>query len=242
MDAQAEYYHGQIDRATTDTILAGKRPGTYLLRDSSTCPGDFVLSVSENNKVSHYIISRRGGLYIIGDQTFSDLYSVIEFYKKHFLDTTTLTDVAKRPSRPAPPDISNQPPEHVLGRLVVRGKFDFHSDDPEDLCFKKGELLNVLRKDEEEWWFAEKQSNHSTGSIPVPYIEIVEERSSTGPFIARALLDRDCPYDPSALSFKKGEEILVTHQKENGEWEGEVGQRRGHFPFKLVEVISNSRQ
>lgn len=45
---------------------------------------------SENNKVSHYIISRRGGLYLIGDQTFTDLPSVIEFYRSHFLDTTTL--------------------------------------------------------------------------------------------------------------------------------------------------------
>ena len=48
---------------------------------------------SENNKVSHYIISRRGPLYLIGDQSFQDLPSVIEFYKKHFLDTTTLTEV-----------------------------------------------------------------------------------------------------------------------------------------------------
>ena len=47
---------------------------------------------SENNKVSHYIISRRGQLYLIGDQTFSDLPSVIEFYSKHFLDTTTLRE------------------------------------------------------------------------------------------------------------------------------------------------------
>lgn len=39
------WYHGRIDRATTDTILAGKKPGLFLLRDSATCPGDFVLSV-----------------------------------------------------------------------------------------------------------------------------------------------------------------------------------------------------
>ena len=32
-------------------------------------------------------------MYLIGDQSFHDLPSVIEFYKKHFLDTTTLTEV-----------------------------------------------------------------------------------------------------------------------------------------------------
>ena len=39
------WYHGRIDRATTDSILAGRRPGLFLVRDSSTCPGDYVLSV-----------------------------------------------------------------------------------------------------------------------------------------------------------------------------------------------------
>lgn len=50
------------------------------------------LVCSENNKVSHYIVSRRGQLYLIGDQTFTDLPSVIEFYRKHFLDTATLRE------------------------------------------------------------------------------------------------------------------------------------------------------
>lgn len=50
------------------------------------------LPCSENSKVSHYIISRRGGMFLIGDQSFQQLPEVIEFYKKHFLDTTTLTE------------------------------------------------------------------------------------------------------------------------------------------------------
>ena len=39
------WYHGRIDRPTAENLLAGKRPGLFLLRDSATCPGDFVLSV-----------------------------------------------------------------------------------------------------------------------------------------------------------------------------------------------------
>ena len=45
-------------------------------------------------------------------------------------------------------------------------------DDPEDLSFKKGDILEVLRKDEEEWWFA-KHEDGRQGSIPVPYVQIV---------------------------------------------------------------------
>ena len=57
-----------------------------------TAMSNYLFECSENNKVSHYIISRRGGLYLIGDQTFTELPAVIEFYRKHFLDTTTLTE------------------------------------------------------------------------------------------------------------------------------------------------------
>ena len=39
------WYHGSMDRAATDSILAGRRPGLFLVRDSTTCPGDYVLSV-----------------------------------------------------------------------------------------------------------------------------------------------------------------------------------------------------
>ena len=45
-------------------------------------------------------------------------------------------------------------------------------DDPEDLHFKKGDVMTVLRKDEDEWWFA-RHSDGREGSIPVPYITVV---------------------------------------------------------------------
>ena len=48
----------------------------------------------------------------------------------------------------------------------------FLQDDPEDLTFKKGDILEVLRKDEEEWWFA-RHADGREGSIPVPYVQIV---------------------------------------------------------------------
>ena len=48
----------------------------------------------------------------------------------------------------------------------------YHQDDPEDLHFKKGDIMIVIRKDEDEWWTV-KHSDGRTGSIPVPYIEVV---------------------------------------------------------------------
>ena len=48
----------------------------------------------EDSKVSHYIINRIqvGGKtrFKIGDKEFDDIPSLLNFYKSHYLDTTTL--------------------------------------------------------------------------------------------------------------------------------------------------------
>lgn len=244
------WYHGAIDRIKSEAVLYGRRPGLFLVRDSQTSPGDYVLSVSENTKVSHYIVSRRGNQFLIGDQSFSDLPAVIEFYRTHYLDTTTLIEIA--PQQPPGPVLNNRasnsfvqpvtptlpPPVDIQGKVVCRGKFDFKSDDPEDLNFRKGDMMTVLRKDEDDWWYA-RHSDGRTGSIPVPYVEVVEDSQGEAQKVqrARAIMDRQCPYDPSALSFKAGDVIHVTKQNDNGLWEGELSGRTGHFPFTHVEVL-----
>ena len=54
-------------------------------------------------------------------------------------------------------------------------KYDFGGRDPEDLPFKKGEVLTVLQKDEDQWWTA-RNVGGDTGLIPVPYIQKVAMR------------------------------------------------------------------
>ncbi|XP_062504431.1 crk-like protein isoform X2 [Corticium candelabrum] len=346
--ADFPWYHGRIDRGTTESILRGRRPGLFLVRDSTSCPGDFVLSVSESGKVSHYIINRRGGIYIIGDQTFDTLPGVIDFYRRHFLDTTTLIEIATRQgpvsgvavpvvgiagptatSNPLSNPIdhpSSQPsvmfsqpgmmpsqaytrsPMHPMGQPpmqqpqvhapfmqpvapsmggqmplqppqqagpvlqeqaleMVEGLYKFESGDAEDLPFQKGDIMYILRKEEDGWWFA-RHSDGREGLIPVPYIKLVEkvptrtesvmhhhgrphsQHSRSPPFSgitsppvrAKAIMDRVAnAYDNTALSFKLGDVILVTKQNENGLWEGELNGRSGHFPFTHVEVIEADR-
>lgn len=54
----------------------------------------------EDSKVSHYIINKiqqsEQTRYRIGDQMFSDLPSLLAFYKLHYLDTTPLIRPAPR--------------------------------------------------------------------------------------------------------------------------------------------------
>ncbi|XP_028393558.1 adapter molecule crk-like [Dendronephthya gigantea] len=155
------WYHGQVNRGNTEQLLMGKEPGIYLVRDSKTSTGDFVLSVSENHKVSHYIINNNGNHYKIGDQTFADIPSIISFYKNHFLDTTTLTGAVERD-------------------LKVRAIYNFEGRDPDDLPFQKGDILTIVSQDEESWWTAENRIGQR-GSIPVPYVQIINNDQPSNP-------------------------------------------------------------
>ena len=59
------------------------------------------------------------------------------------------------------------PPDEVE---YVRALFDFPGNDDEDLPFRKGAVLRVLEKPEDQWWNAANQEGRS-GMIPVPYVE-----------------------------------------------------------------------
>ena len=55
------------------------------------------------------------------------------------------------------------------GRLLIIPYHTSLFQDPDDLPFRKGEILTVVSKDEEQWWTA-RNNLGQTGSIPVPYV------------------------------------------------------------------------
>lgn len=54
---RASWFWGKLSRQDAVSLLQGQRHGVFLVRESLTSYGDYVLSVSENSKVSHYIIN-----------------------------------------------------------------------------------------------------------------------------------------------------------------------------------------
>ena len=48
----------------------------------------------------------------------------------------------------------------------------FLLQDEEDLPFRKGEILEIISKDEREWWTA-RNAQGQVGQIPVPYVSKV---------------------------------------------------------------------
>uniref|UniRef100_A0A3Q3GJ92 Adapter molecule crk n=1 Tax=Labrus bergylta TaxID=56723 RepID=A0A3Q3GJ92_9LABR len=184
---RGSWYWGRLTRQEAVSLLQGQRHGVFLVRDSITSPGDYVLSVSENSKVSHYIINSisnnrqsgpgetaEGGVwrgFRIGDQEFEALPALLEFYKIHYLDTTTLIEPINKSKHTS--FISVGPgggPPPRLEDEYVRALFDFPGNDEEDLPFRKGDILRVLEKPEEQWWNAQNSEGRA-GMIPVPYVE-----------------------------------------------------------------------
>lgn len=253
-DDEGSWYFGSMSRQdATDLLMSERDGGVFLVRDSTSIQGDYVLCVREDNKVSHYIINKIRQddqlSFRIGDQMFSDLPSLLRFYKLHYLDTTPLV-------RPAPKRIEK-----------VQAKYDFEGKDAEDLPFKKGEILTVITKDEDQWWTA-KNSLGQTGSIPVPYVQKYDESESSNRLSAppsssgnrdssmlghstpRVNLNRKLPafarvnkqrvpnaYDKTALRLEVGDTLLVTKMNINGQWEGELNGKVGHFPFTHVDFV-----
>ncbi|XP_058797192.1 adapter molecule Crk [Phymastichus coffea] len=259
------WYFGPMSRQdASDLLMSEKEGGVFLVRDSISIHGDFVLCVREDSKVSHYIINKiqQGDkiCYRIGDQIFPDIPSLLAFYKLHYLDTTPLI-------RPAPRKIQ---------RVIAR--YDFEGNDPDDLPFRKGEILTIISKDEEQWWTA-RNSLGQAGSVPVPYVQKYEEDNNTlettparpesggssGSGIQslqtesiqtatrRSNIQRTLPafakvkqarvpnaYDKTALKLEVGDVIKVTKTNINGQWEGELHGKVGHFPFTHVEFIDDT--
>ncbi|XP_051903256.1 adapter molecule crk-like [Hippocampus zosterae] len=190
---RASWYWGRLSRQEAVSLLQGQRHGVFLVRDSITSPGDYVLSVSENSKVSHYIINsisnnRLSGSGVapprfrIGDQEFEALPALLEFYKIHYLDTTTLIEPIAKSKHMGFISSVGAPPQQTEEAEYVRALFDFLGNDDEDLPFRKGDILRVLEKPEEQWWNAANQEGRA-GMIPVPYVEKYRPASptATGP-------------------------------------------------------------
>ncbi|KAL6740006.1 hypothetical protein Aduo_013399 [Ancylostoma duodenale] len=248
----ASFYFGKMGREEAARLLsdANVSIGTFLLRDSSR-PGDYSLSVRESdeeNKVRHYLIEEKlsdsGVKQVkIADHDFMDIPTLLNHFKIHILDKTSLT---------------------------VIGLYRFEGERDTDLPFEAGELLEIIGKPEAEWWQARNALN-ATGLVPAIYVRPVDEandrhlkgqsQSSLGssvgeerfsgistnsdpiedryepplPAVAKAIYDRvPNAYDPTQLKLKKGQMIRITKKLTNGMYEGELDGRVGIVPFTYV--------
>ncbi|KAL4648381.1 tyrosine-protein phosphatase non-receptor type 11-like isoform X3 [Arapaima gigas] len=89
------WYHGQLSGRDTEKLLTDKgKPGSFLVRESQSKPGDFVLSVltheekhenaERRTKVTHVMIRYQDSKFDVGGgEKFDTLSDLVEHYKKN---------------------------------------------------------------------------------------------------------------------------------------------------------------
>ncbi|XP_075698448.1 tyrosine-protein phosphatase non-receptor type 6 [Rhinoderma darwinii] len=87
------WYHGYLSGTDAEKLLQEKgEPWTFLVRESRSKPGDFVISVltpdvkDSKPRVTHIKINCEGEKYTLGDTKFDSLTDLIEAYKKKHIE------------------------------------------------------------------------------------------------------------------------------------------------------------
>ncbi|KAM4687196.1 tyrosine-protein phosphatase non-receptor type 6 [Rhinophrynus dorsalis] len=90
------WYHGYLSGSDAERLLQEKaEPWTFLVRESRSNPGDFVISILTTEprdgtyKVTHVKIQSKGEKFSLGDEVFDSLTDLIEEYKKKPIEEMT---------------------------------------------------------------------------------------------------------------------------------------------------------
>lgn len=95
-------------------------------------------------------------------------------------------------------------------------------------------------------------SASNSNSIPPSLSHVSHPETGSGTATRRSNIQRTLPafakvkqarvpnaYDKTALKLEVGDMIKVTKTNINGQWEGELHGKVGHFPFTHVEFVDN---
>lgn len=256
---EESWFFGSMGRIEATELLLAEPEGVFIVRESTTSHGDLVLSVKESlDKVSHYIINKitvkkdssktHQIRFKIGDQSFLDVPSLLTFYKKHFLDTTSLTKPAK-----VCKEKKSQIFIDYLETLSQNSNITTSSTSDDQLSLSqqsnKSHTISISPLDMSGQLI--RTSNQDTFNHPPTQFSIHEhfehtinhhsttlKRQHNLPRLARVIRSKiPNAYDKTALTLKLGDIIKVTETQVSGHWEGELNGKKGHFPFTHVEFI-----
>ncbi|XP_064459255.1 tyrosine-protein phosphatase non-receptor type 11-like isoform X3 [Ornithodoros turicata] len=89
------WFHGPLLAKEAEKLLMEKgKNGSFLVRESRSKPGDYVLSVRTEDKVTHFIVRCQDGKFdACGGEKFDSLSELIDFYRKNPMVETTGTVV-----------------------------------------------------------------------------------------------------------------------------------------------------
>ncbi|XP_076640777.1 SH3 domain containing ring finger posh isoform X1 [Halictus rubicundus] len=125
-------------------------------------------------------------------------------------------------------------------RAYGRAIYDYVSKVPGDLSFKKGDIVILCKKIDNNWCFGE--SANSRGVFPLSYVQVMTPLTPHVPQ-CKALYDFRMTNDDEdgCLTFNKGEVISVIRRVDENWAEGKLLDRIGIFPLAFVELNSVAR-
>ncbi|XP_011297754.1 SH3 domain-containing RING finger protein 3 isoform X3 [Fopius arisanus] len=129
---------------------------------------------------------------------------------------------------------------HLHNQPYGRAIYDYISKVPGDLSFKKGEIVVLRKKIDNNWYFGECGANH--GVFPLSYVQVMTPLPPHVPQ-CKALYDFRMTNDEEdgCLTFNKGEVISVIRRVDENWAEGKLLDRIGIFPLAFVELNSVAR-
>ncbi|XP_012136604.1 SH3 domain containing ring finger posh isoform X3 [Megachile rotundata] len=121
-----------------------------------------------------------------------------------------------------------------------RAIYDYMSKVPGDLSFKKGDIVILRKKIDNNWYFGESANSH--GVFPLSYVQVMTPLTPHVPQ-CKALYDFRMTNDDEdgCLTFNKGEVISVIRRVDENWAEGKLLDRIGIFPLAFVELNSVAR-
>ncbi|KAL7302889.1 hypothetical protein TKK_0004118 [Trichogramma kaykai] len=125
-------------------------------------------------------------------------------------------------------------------RPYGRAIYDYVSKVAGDLSFKKGDIVILRKKIDNNWYFGECGPNH--GVFPLSYVQVMTPLPPHVPQ-CKALYDFRMNNDEEdgCLTFNKGEIISVIRRVDENWAEGKLLDRIGIFPLAFVEMNSVAR-
>uniref|UniRef100_A0A1A9WHW4 Tyrosine-protein kinase n=1 Tax=Glossina brevipalpis TaxID=37001 RepID=A0A1A9WHW4_9MUSC len=119
------WYHGKLSRENAEELIKneGDMDGTFLIRESGTATGDFVLTLLFKGEVCHYQIRRHGedAFFSIEDKIkiLHGLETLVDFYQQAANGLVTkLTKFIRKD--PPPNDTRSQGTSNLLHRAVMK--------------------------------------------------------------------------------------------------------------------------
>ncbi|KAH7732000.1 sex muscle abnormal protein 5 [Aphelenchoides avenae] len=158
--AEHSWYLGSISRSDAEQLLLkpGNQDGAFLVRRSESTPGEFSISVRFENTIQHFKVLRdtAQGKYYLWTTKFNSLNELVNYHRSNTISKTNT--ILLRSMESAFPQQN----------CLVQALFDFQPQEPGELGFKRGDIVTVLSRDDENWW--EGKLNNQTGMFPATYV------------------------------------------------------------------------